>query len=219
MTRHEPERRCILSGETLGRDGAIRLALSPGGEVLPDVGARAPGRGAWVRPDRTMIAEAEAKGKLKGALARAFRGEVRRLPEDLAGQIETALRKRVLSLLGLELAAGRLVLGTDRIAGEGVCLLLHAADAAPDGVRKLEQRLQSRREIAKSLVLPVGRDELSLALGQNNVVHAALRDRRAALRVEAEVERWRDYLGLREKTNADAEYAVSDVTRTIKGYA
>jgi uncharacterized protein len=44
--------------------------------------------------------------------------------------------------------------------------------------------------------LPAGRDELSLALGQANVVHAAVRDRQAALRVESVVGRWRAYLGL-----------------------
>ena len=76
MPKHEPERRCIISGEREGRDALVRLALSPDGEVLPDIGARAPGRGAWVKPDRALIAEAEAKGKLKGALQRAFKGEL-----------------------------------------------------------------------------------------------------------------------------------------------
>ena len=45
---HVPERKCILSGEHGARDKLIRLALSPDGEVLPDVRARAPGRGAWI---------------------------------------------------------------------------------------------------------------------------------------------------------------------------
>ena len=68
----------------------------------------------------------------------------------------------------------------------------------PDGVRKLAQRLHSAGGKAKAIALPAGRDELSLALGQANVVHAAVRDRQAALRVESAVGRWRAYLGLQD---------------------
>ena len=202
MPKHEPERRCILSGEREGRDALVRLALSPDGEVLPDIGARAPGRGAWVKPDRALVAEAEAKGKLKGALQRAFKGDVRRVPEGMAARIEAGLKRAALDRLGLELRAGNLLLGSDRIAaavdsGEAALVML-AADAAPDGVRKLGQRLHSAGGKAKAIALPAGRDELSLALGQANVVHAALRDRQAALRVESAVGRWRAYLGLHD---------------------
>lgn len=223
MSEHDPQRRCILSGESGDRGELIRLALSPDGGVFPDVGARAPGRGAWVRPDKAAISAAEARGKLRGALARAFKGDVRTVPDDLAGQIEAALKRAALDRLGLEFAAGRLLLGSDRIAaalasGEAV-LLLHAADAAEDGVRKLEQRLHSARGNTRSMVLPAGREELSLALGQSNVVHAALRDRQAALRVEAAVSRWRAYLGIAEEKFADTAGAASGVNRVGEGYA
>ena len=43
-----PERTCILSREHGSREGLVRLALAPDGEVLPDVRAKAPGRGAWI---------------------------------------------------------------------------------------------------------------------------------------------------------------------------
>ncbi|MBB4631537.1 DUF448 domain-containing protein [Sphingosinicella soli] len=208
MPKHEPERRCIISGEREGRDALLRLALSPDGEVLPDIGARAPGRGAWVKPDHALVAEAEAKGKLRGALQRAFKGDVKHVPEGMAARIEAGLKRAALDRLGLELRSGNLLLGSDRIAaavdsGEAR-LVLHAADAAPDGVRKLAQRLHSAGGKAKAIALPAGRDELSLALGQANVVHAALRDRQAALRVESAVGRWRAYLGLHDGIeNAD----------------
>ena len=214
MTRHETERRCILSGKGAERGDLIRLALSPDGAVLPDVGARAPGRGAWVTPDRALIADAEARGRLKGALARAFRGDVRVQPVDLAGAITDALRRAALDRMGLALRAGQLVTGAERVADAvdaGAPLVLHAADAAPDGVRKIEQRLHSRAGRSKSLLLPAGRDELSLALGQSNVVHAALRDRETAVRVEAAVTRWRDYLGVGKDRNADAAHVASGV--------
>ena len=41
--RPEPERKCILSGEHGARDALIRLAISPDGDVLPDVKRVRPG--------------------------------------------------------------------------------------------------------------------------------------------------------------------------------
>ncbi len=227
MQKHEPlegpQRRCILSGEGGGRDDLIRLAVSPEGVVAPDVGARAPGRGAWVSPDRALVTDAVSKGRLRGALARAFKGAVTVVPDDLADRIAAALQRAALDRLGLELAAGRLLLGSDRIAGAlaagEVSLLLHASDAADDGVRKLEQRLHSGKGKAKSLRLPVSRDELSLALGQGNVVHAALRDAGAAERAARAIERWRGYLGLGEENFADTAGAASGMDLVDKGYA
>ena len=53
-----PERRCILSGDHGSRDGLLRLAISPDGDVLPDVLARAPGRGAWIGVTRAELEDA-----------------------------------------------------------------------------------------------------------------------------------------------------------------
>src|SRR5690349_24284485 len=69
----QSERRCVLTGAHGARDALIRLALGPDGQVAPDVRARAPGRGAWIGVDRKTFDAASAKGKLKAALARAFK--------------------------------------------------------------------------------------------------------------------------------------------------
>ncbi|HWT13077.1 MAG TPA: YlxR family protein, partial [Allosphingosinicella sp.] len=90
---HVPERKCILSGEHAARDDLIRLALSPEGETLPDVRAKAPGRGAWIGVDRAALEQAQAKGKLRGALARAFKAGELAVPTDLAERVEAALRQ------------------------------------------------------------------------------------------------------------------------------
>src|SRR5439155_4918583 len=39
----EPERTCVLTRTARPREALIRLALSPDGEILPDVRAKAPG--------------------------------------------------------------------------------------------------------------------------------------------------------------------------------
>ena len=142
--RHTPERNCILSGGHAGRDDLIRLALGPDGQVAPDVRARAPGRGAWIGVDRPTLEAAKAKGKLKGALARAFKTGDIAVPADLGARIEAALRQAVLDRLGLEAQAGeprhRLATGSRPRRGAARSrLLLHAADASADGRRKLDQ--------------------------------------------------------------------------------
>jgi predicted RNA-binding protein YlxR (DUF448 family) len=71
--KHDPERTCVLTRSKGSREALIRLALGPDGEVAPDVRARAPGRGAWISVARAELDAANAKGKLKAALQRAFK--------------------------------------------------------------------------------------------------------------------------------------------------
>ena len=207
-----PERKCILSGEHDARDALIRLAIAPEGPdgacaVLPDVMARAPGRGAWIGVSKAELEAAigtgKNGGKLKGALARAFMGATFAIPEDLPEKIEAALRRAVTDRLGLEMRAGRLILGTDRIAEQArsgaVCWLAHAADAKPDGSRKLDQAWRVGMEAEGSgmagVTLPLDRAALSVALGRDNVVHLALCDAGAAERLAPTLQRLLRFLG------------------------
>ena len=199
----EPERRCILSGEVAPRETLVRLVASPAGLVLPDAQEKAPGRGAWIGVPRAELEAAQANGKLKGALARAFKTGDLELPENLPELIENALTRVLLDRLGLEMRVGRLILGTARIAeqarGGAVALLLHASDASEDGRKKLDQAWRVGREAEGSgergLELPLDRDALSVALGRDNVVHLALADTAAAARVLKPLTRLMHYLG------------------------
>jgi len=197
-----PERRCILVGTHASRDVLVRLALSPEGEVLPDVLARAPGRGAWIGVDKTALAAAQRSGKLTGALARAFKGTRPRVPDDLPDLLENALRRAVLQRLGLEMRAGRLILGSDRIEREArtgrVAALYHASDAGEDGSRKLDQALRVGRDAEGSgltgEVLPLDRAALSVALGRDNVVHLALADQASLQRLALPLRRLQNFV-------------------------
>ena len=202
-TSGQPERRCILSGDCGSRDDLLRLAISPDGDVLPDALARAPGRGAWIGVSRGDLETAIGKGKLKGALARAFKGAVLTIPADLPERAEVALRRAFTDRLGLEMKGGRLLTGSDRIAENArmgkVAWLAHAADAGEDGSRKLDQAWRVGREEEGSglhgLTLPLDRAALSVALGRDNVVHLALTDREAAARLDLPLRRLLRFLG------------------------
>jgi predicted RNA-binding protein YlxR (DUF448 family) len=194
LEAHTPERTCILSRRTASRDDLIRLALSPDGEVAPDVRARAPGRGAWIGVGRAEVDAAQQKGKLKAALQRAFKTNEVAVPTDLGERIEAALRQAALDRLGMEAKAGNLINGADRVetaarAGK-VALLIHAADAGEDGRRSLDQAWRVGGGSQQGLVFPEGRTILSLALGRENVVHIALTDPAAARRVSHAIDRW-----------------------------
>ena len=196
----EPERTCILTRRKGTKDDLIRLALGPDGSVAPDVRARAPGRGAWISVTRTELDTANAQGKLKPALQRAFKTNDVSVPADLGERTAQALRQTALDRLGMEARSGNLINGSDRIetaarAGK-VYMLIHAADAGEDGNRGLDQAWRVGGGEQQGVIFPEPRTILSMALGRENVVHAALTDPAAASRVRRALARWLAFTGL-----------------------
>jgi uncharacterized protein len=196
---HTPERTCILTRRKGTRDELIRLALGPDGIVAPDVRAKAAGRGAWIGITRAELDQANAKGKLKGALQRAFKTSEVAVPADLGERTEAALRQAALDRLGMEARAGNLVNGSERIEnaarGGQVHLLIHAADAGEDGNKRLDQAWRVGGGKPQGVIFPEPRTILSMALGRENVVHVALTDSAAASRVRHALDRWRAFTG------------------------
>ncbi|MEE4538430.1 MAG: DUF448 domain-containing protein [Erythrobacter sp.] len=209
------ERRCVLCGESFPRETLIRLAISPDGEVLPDPQGKAPGRGAWITPNRTALEKAIGEGHLRRSLLRAFKGgpdgTALSYAEDLPQRIADALTRSLLDRLGLEMRGGNIVLGAARIEEQArtgrIDLLLHASDASEDGRKRLDQAWRVGRDVEGSgergVVLPLDRTALSVALGRENVVHLGVSDAksgpgdaaRASVRVERAVCRLTRYLG------------------------
>ena len=214
-----PMRRCILTGDERSSVDMLRVALGPDGGVAPDVRAKAPGRGAWIGVSRAELEAAQAKRRLKGALARAFKTGAMTIPDDLGERAERALERHALDRLGLEARGGTLLTGAEKIAtaarrGE-LAALYHAADAAADGRAKLDQawRAGSDREGSglAGLTLPVDRTALSMALGRSNVVHVGVTDARAATRIGEALARWQRFAGgSRNKTPGIADGTTTD---------
>ena len=196
---HVPARTCILTRRKATKDELIRLALGPDSTVAPDVRARAPGRGAWIGLTRAELDEANASGKLKRALQRAFKTNAVTVPADLGERTEAALRQHALDRLGMEARASNLINGADRVetaARSGkVHLLIHAADAGEDGRRALDQAWRVGGGDPQGLIFPEPRTILSMALGRENVVHVALTDPAAASRVRHALARWLAFTG------------------------
>nr|WP_294847829.1 DUF448 domain-containing protein [uncultured Sphingomonas sp.] len=213
-----PERTCILTRVHRPKDDLIRLALGPDGSVAPDIRAKAPGRGAWIGVGQAELDAAQSKGKLKGALQRAFKTSDVIVPADLGERTAAALRQAALDRLGLEARGGTLLTGAEKIevaARQGkVHMLIHAADAGEDGNRRLDQAWRVGGGEPAGLVFPEERTILSMALGRENVVHIAITDSRAAKRVRQAIDRWQAFIdvdaGLSGASVSGSEAALPD---------
>jgi uncharacterized protein len=172
-----PQRRCLVTREIKGQDQMIRFVLDPGGQVVPDLDGRLPGRGMWLSADRNVLNKAVAAN----LFARAARAPARPEP-DLAGQVERLLVSRALACLGLARRAGQVTMGFEqvraclRLSAAGV--LIAAADSSADGRGKL-------RRLAGDLpvITAFSQAELGGALGREGLVHVAVAPGRLAQRL------------------------------------
>jgi uncharacterized protein len=190
------ERRCIVTGEVLPEARLLRFALAPDGQVVPDVEAKLPGRGLWVRADRTIIGQAVAKQ----LFARAAKAPAA-ADSGLPNRAELRLVERILAHLGLARRAGELALGFDQVdkalrSANPPALIIEAAEAAPDGRRKLQAAATAGGHVP-FVIGALTNAELSLALGRENVVHAALQPGRIAERLIFEAARLSGFRALR----------------------
>ena len=171
------DRSCIVSRERLDPAQLIRFVLGPDGSVVPDLRRKLPGRGAHVAMQRAMVDEA-AKRKL---FARAFKAKTSG-PDDLGALVDDLLVKAALGSLGIARKAGQFVTGATKVDGAirtgRALLVVQAVDAAADGIRKMDAARRAFAFASDEPMTPVSRlltaDELGLAFGGGNVVHAAI---------------------------------------------
>jgi len=174
VTQNDPRtRRCIVTREVLPEAELIRFAVDPDGVVVPDLSAKLPGRGMWVTASRAAIEMAAARGHFSRAAKSAVKA-----PENLADLVETGLLARLKQTLGLAARAGDLVTGYDKvreaIRAAQVAVLVEARDGAADGREKVFALAHGLGQKVTVLGCLAG-EELDLALGRPNVIHAAVR--------------------------------------------
>lgn len=190
------ERRCIATQASLPDAALVRFVLGPDGVVVPDVAAKLPGRGAWVRANR----EAVDLAVRKNAFARAFKAQIKP-PPGLADQTEALLAKRALDLLGLARRAGALALGAEQvesaIRARALTVLIEAADGAEDGRDKLQALHLGRWNKHAPVCGCFSAAELGIALGRARVIHACFVQERLALAWAAEIDRLSGFRALK----------------------
>ncbi len=169
------ERMCVVTRQVKPIGELIRYVLSPSGEAVPDLKRKLPGRGLWVSLSRKTVAEAAKRG----LFAKGFKSAVKN-SASLAADTETLLIRSAIESLAMAAKAGQVVSGfgkvEDAIKGGRAAAILHASEGAADGIRKLDAVLRQRTANLSDIpvINDLAGDELDLALGRSNVIHAAL---------------------------------------------
>nr|WP_244492594.1 RNA-binding protein [Aureimonas sp. AU22] len=170
-------RMCIVSRRSLPADALIRFVAAPDGQVVPDLKRRLPGRGAHVEARRAVLETALKRKLLPRALKRELTGT-----ETLADDLEALLVRSAAGALALARKAGQVTTGAAKVdialrAGKALAVL-HAADGAADGVRKLDGARHARAHETGGRPVPAYQTltatEIGLAMGDHNVIHAAI---------------------------------------------
>jgi uncharacterized protein len=171
-------RMCAVTRQVRPIDELIRFVVSPQGEVVPDLKRKLPGRGLWVSASHQTVAEAARRNQF----SKGFKRDVRVTP-TLAADTEALLVRGVIEALAMAAKAGQVVSGFSKVEGalalRQVQALIHASDGAADGIRKLDavarQNAGNNDETREfPLVTALTSEQLDLALGRSNVIHAAL---------------------------------------------
>lgn len=163
------ERTCALTREVKPVSELVRFVIGPDGAVVPDLKRKLPGRGLWITGTRAAVEQAVKRN----VFARGFKRDVK-AAADLADLVDRLLERSALDALGIAAKAGLVPAGFSKVEAaldKGVVLaLIHAAEAAPDGKRKLAPSNGSRTVVIEHF----SGAQLDLALDRPNVVHAAL---------------------------------------------
>ena len=170
------ERLCALSRVHRPIEQLIRFTTTPDNIIVPDLANRLPGRGVWITATRDAVCGAITAKTFQRSLKQGCT-----VPGDLAERLEQLLQSRATQLLALANKAGCVVTGFAKVEAavqrEDIKALLHAKDGALDGALKLDRKFvaikKARNETAR-IVDSFTIEQLSLALGRENVVHAAL---------------------------------------------
>ena len=175
-------RMCAVARQVRPIDELIRFVVSPTGEVIPDLKRKLPGRGLWISASRDAVAEAVRRHQF----SKGFRREVRVSP-SLATDTEALLERGTIEALAMAAKAGQVICGFSKVeealrsrqAQGSIQALIHASDGAVDGIRKLDAVVRQNAGVNdESNRFPVftglTSEQLDLALGRSNVVHAAL---------------------------------------------
>ena len=177
-----PLRRCLVTRESLPKEGMVRFVLGPDRELVPDLEGRLPGRGMWLSAKADVLERALKRG----AFAKAARGTVH-LPPDLRARIEDGLRRRVRDFVGLARRSGQAVCGREAVlewyrTGR-VGLFVEAQDGSPAE----RDRLVRGKDVP--VVLPLDAATLGAVFGRDHAVHVAIARGRLAEAIAAEAAR------------------------------
>lgn len=162
--RSKQRRTCVGCGETTAPEEMVRLVLGEDGQVVPDLGQTAFGRGAWAHATPACLAKAAPRG-----LSRSFQREIRTSAEELCDSLRATAERRVISLLLIARRAGRLAVGAsateEQVKAGRARLFIVATDARSAADKPwITDAVREGRALAWS-----SKEQLGEALGRTEV--------------------------------------------------
>ena len=161
------ERKCIATGQVLSKSELVRFVLGPDSVIYPDPENKLPGRGIWVKADRSAILKA-AKGQL---FSRAAKQSSECL-ENLAELVENLIANRIIQLIGLSRKSGQCISGYEKVKDwlkkDIVKVLIQSSDGSSRGKSRL------RTPDDGKFIGCLSSKELGKAFGRENITHCAL---------------------------------------------
>ena len=167
------ERTCVVTRRRGAPQAMIRFVRGPDGIITPDIRARLPGRGVWVEARAEVVAQASKKG----LFSKGLKEKIEAGPE-LADTVDRLLETDCLQMLALANKGGAVINGFNKVVEAlekgNLIGLIAALDGGADGKRKLRQFARRCGATTAPIVGLFRSNQLDLALGRTNVIHAAL---------------------------------------------
>ncbi len=138
MAKETPQRSCLGCRSVKDKGELLRFVLSPDRELVPDLLAKLPGRGAYTCLKAACLRQALMRKQFQ----RAFKGEVATPSADeMVGHVAARMSDHIESYLALANKAGKVVSGTDSVLDalhrQTAGLVLLAEDTSPESARRV----------------------------------------------------------------------------------
>jgi len=190
----KPQRSCLSCKTTKDRDQLIRFVKAPDGEVVADIDAKLPGRGAYTCLNHACVRDAIQKRQFN----RAFKAEIQ-LPsaELMVSCIAERINSRILGYIALANKAGKIVSGGSMVndairSANKPGLILLAEDVSETIAEKIEQ-------IAAYNLIPclriMTKDDFGAIIGKAPRSALAIKQGGFVAQLTHEIKRYRNFLG------------------------
>lgn len=184
-------RECLATGETLPKAAMIRFVVGPDGALVVDLAGKLPGRGLWVKAERSALDRALSRN----LFAKAAKTRVKISAKSLE-TIANLQRKRCLELLGIAKGAGEAVLGEQQVESalrhEKLAFLVVADDAGKSAISELSKNALPNADDSPRLLTVnrmLNRAELGSAFGYAQIVYAGIKKGKLAEKIVPEFAR------------------------------
>lgn len=168
------ERTCIVTRNHITPDQAIRLVVSPDGQLLFDLKGNLPAKGYWVTASREHLESLLSNPKRLKQIK-----NVKEVAEDFIENLIAALQNQILNQLGLARRAGQLIFGFEKtkiwLKDNKPALALIATNGSESEIERLGL---TRYDAPIYRVLT--KEQQGAALGREHVVHIVLKNGKLA---------------------------------------